>query len=118
MKHYLAMGLLVLSAAALAEPAMVADKGDAGHIVLTAERHEGCPGEQRIAYLTRRIDPDAPNDRITYWGCWKIASAQVMVHYFVGTDSSYRRADFNYEEVERIRIPKGAPPTDPNLPTL
>lgn len=118
MKNCLASGLLVISAAAFAEPAMVADKGKDGHVVLTAERHHGCPGEQRIAYLTRMIDPAVPNDRITYWGCWKLASAEVKVHYFIGTDQSYRRADFSYEEVQRTRIPQGGPPDDKGLPTL
>ncbi len=118
MKHCLACFLLVISAAVLAQPAMVSDLGHQGQVVLTAERHEGCPGEQRIAYLTRRIDPDAPNDRITYWGCWKLASVEVRVHYFVGTDRSYRRSDFSYSEVERSQIPKRESPDAKSAPTL
>ena len=118
MKCCLSMGLLVMSAAAIAEPAMVSDRGNQGKVVLTAERHEGCPGEQRIAYLTRRIDPDVPNDRITYWGCWKLASAEVRIHYFVGADRSYRRDDFSFEEVQRSQIPKGESPDGRGVPTL
>lgn len=118
MKHYLGLLCLCLSSLVCAEPAMVADKGTQGQIVLTAERHEGCPGEQRIAYLTRRIDPDAPNDRITYWGCWKLASAEVQVHYFIGTDRSYRRDDFSYGEVQRTRVPKGGSSEEQSAPAL
>jgi hypothetical protein len=118
MQHWLATGLLIFSVAAVAEPAMVADQGQLGHVVLTAERHDGCPGGQRIAYLTRRIDPDAVNDRITYWGCWKVVSAVIQVHYFIGANRSYRRIDFSYGEVERTRIPNGRPPEQQGLPTL
>lgn len=118
MKHCLALVLMTMSIAAIAEPAMVSDRGSKGKVVLTAERHEGCPGEQRIAYLTQMIDPDAPNDRITYWGCWKLASAEVKVHFFVGADRSYRRADFNFAEVQRSQIPKREAPDGQGAPTL
>ena len=118
MKHCLALVSMSMSLAAIAEPAMVSDRGDKGKVVLTAERHEGCPGEQRIAYLTRRIDPDVPNDRITYWGCWRIASADVKIHYFVGADRSYRRADFSFADVERSQIPKREVPDGQGAPTL
>lgn len=118
MKRWLALGCLSLTVIANAEPAMVADKGVQGQVVLTAERHHGCPGGQRIAYLTRRIDPDVPNDRITYWGCWKLASAEVKVHYFVGADRSYHRDDFSYAEVQRANIPKSDSHAEESLPAL
>lgn len=118
MKHLLALALLAASAAAIAEPAMVADRGEQGKVVLTAERHDGCPGEERIAYLTRRIDPDAPNDRITYWGCWKLSSASIRVHYFIGADRQYRRDDFSFTEVQRSQIPKRESTDEQRLPSL
>ncbi len=118
MKHWLILALLATSATAMAEPAMVADHGNHGKVVLTAERHEGCPAEERIAYLTRLIDPDAPNDKITWWGCWKLASAKVRIHYFVGAERQYRRADFSFAEVPRSQIPRREIPDAQELPTL
>lgn len=112
MKHWLAICMMGISVAAAAEPAMISDRGKAGRVVLTAEEHAACDGGQRIAYLTRLLDPDSRHrDTITYWGCWKLSQNIVQVHYFVGSDDRYRRGDFTLEEVPRIEIPRpGAPP--------
>lgn len=111
MKHWLAICMMGISAAVAADPAMISDRGKAGTVVLTAEEHAACEGGQRIAYLTRLLDPESRHrDTITYWGCWKLAQNIVHVHYFVGSDDRYRRTDFTFEEVPRIEIPR---PGDP-----
>ncbi len=110
MKHWLGLGIVAMSMAAAADPAMVAEKGLRGKVVLTAEKHEACSGSERIAYLTRLVDPSGPADTITYWGCWIAARDEVRVHYFIGTNTSYRRTEFSYDDVPRIPIPhRGAP---------
>lgn len=117
MRHLLAIGAMTFSMAAVADPAMVADQGLRGKVVLTAERHEGCPGGERIAYLTRLLDPNGPRDTITYWGCWTIARDVVRIHYFIGNDLRYQRSDFSYDDVPQIPIPhRGVPrDDDPNM---
>jgi hypothetical protein len=108
MRQWLALGMMGMAASTSAAPAMVADTGDEGQVVLTGERHDAC-GRQRMAYLTRPLDPAEPGDTITFWGCWDVARNVVHVKYFIGTEGRYRRADFNYEDVMRIAIPD----TDP-----
>lgn len=111
MKRVLACLSVGLAATAGAEPAMVADDGEQGQVVLTAETLDGC-GAQRLAYLTRPLDPDEPADTITFWGCWTMARNEVRVKYFVGNEARYERTAFTYEEVDRLRIPQPAPPDD------
>lgn len=123
MKHWLAFGGMAISMVASANPAMVSELGLRGKVVLTAEQHEACSGSERIAYLTRLVDPSGRPDTITYWGCWTAARDEVRIHYFIGTDTSYRKTDFNYDDVPQIPIPhRGAPhlegrsqPDDPFL---
>ncbi len=111
MRFWLALGLLGVAVAAHADPAMVADDGDLGQIVLTAEKLDGC-GTERVAYLTRPLDPEAPEETITLWGCWTVASNEVHVKYFVGNEARYERAAFTYEEVERVAIPEAISPDE------
>ncbi len=111
MKFWLALGVLGFAVSAHADPAMVADDGDLGQVVLTAEKLDGC-GTQRVAYLTRPLDPEEPKDTITFWGCWTVASNQVHVKYFAGNEARYERAAFTFEEVERVAIPRAAPPDE------
>lgn len=112
MRQWLAVGLMGFGASAFAAPAMVADNGDEGLVVLTGERHDAC-GLQRMAYLTRPLDPAEPGDKITFWGCWDVAKNEVHVKYFIGTEERYRRADFSYEDVARIAIPETNPVDEP-----
>ncbi len=112
MRHLLALGALTFSVIAAAEPAMVADQGRKGKVVLTTERHEGCPRGERIAYLTRLLDPDGPRDTITYWGCWSAARDVVSIHYFIGNDMRYRSSDFSYDDIPHIPIPHRRLPED------
>lgn len=108
MKQWLGLLLTSVGMSAQAAPAMVADNGDEGQVVLTGERHEAC-GMHRMAYLTRPLDPEEPGDKITFWGCWGIAKNEVHVKYFIGTEERYRRAAFSYEDVARIAIPDTRP---------
>ncbi len=112
MKQILAMGAIAFSTLVAAEPVMVADQGAKGKVVLTTERHEGCSSGERIAYLTRLVDPKGPPDSITYWGCWAVAREVVHIHYFIGNDSRYLRSDFNYDDLPHIPIPHRRVPRD------
>lgn len=111
MRQWLALGLAGFVASAFAAPAMVADTGEEGQVVLTGERHDAC-GMQRMAYLTRALDPEDPVETVTLWGCWGVARNEVHVKYFIGTEERYRRADFIYEEVQRIALPDTRPTDD------
>ena len=114
MRHWLAVCMMGFSMAAAADPAMISDRGKAGLVVLTSEAHAACGDEQRIAYLTRLLDPGSRHrDTITYWGCWEMARNTIHVHYFIGKDDSYRRGDFTLEDVPRRDIPQPGPPKRP-----
>ncbi len=105
MRHLLAWAAMMFSMVAAADPAMVADQGTSGKVVLTTERHEGCPRGEHIAYLTRLLDPNGPRDTITYWGCWSAGRDIVRIHYFIGNDMRFRRSDFSYDDIPPIPIP-------------
>lgn len=112
MKHLLVIGSITYSVLAAAEPVMVADQGTKGKVVLTTERHEGCSGGERIAYLTRLVDPKGPADTITYWGCWAVAREVVHIHYFIGSEMRFLRSDFSYDDLPHIPIPHRRVPRD------
>lgn len=108
MRRWLISGVMCVGLPVFAEPAMVADNGDEGQVVLTGEKHEAC-GVHRMAYLKKPLDPAEPGDTITFWGCWGIARNEVHVKYFIGTEERYLRADFSYEDIARIAIPETRP---------
>lgn len=112
MKHLLQMVAIMFSTLAAAEPVMVADQGAKGKVILTTERHEGCPGGEHIAYLSRILDPKGPPDTITYWGCWAVAREVVHIHYFIGSEMRYLRSDFSYDDLPHIPIPHRRVPRD------
>ena len=112
MKQLLGTVAITFSTLTAAEPVMVADQGARGKVVLTTERHEGCSGGERIAYLTRLVDPKGPPDTITYWGCWAVAREIVHVHYFIGNEMHYLRGDFGYDDLPHIPIPHRRLPRD------
>lgn len=114
MKYCLLLAGLLLSIDVHADPAMVAKDGNQGQVVLTSEKLGGC-GAERVAYLTRPLNPERPAEMITFWGCWAVDSNKVRVKYFVGNEARYERAAFSYEEVERVTIPEAVPSED-NVP--